>query len=63
MSSDPGDTILDPFVGSGTSLVAAKILNRNGIGFELDEKYAPEIEMRLSEECAVQQTIFDSLDR
>ncbi|HBJ08027.1 MAG TPA: hypothetical protein DDY73_03400, partial [Coprobacter fastidiosus] len=35
----------------------------NGIGFELDEKYAPEIEMRLSEECAVQQTIFDSLDR
>lgn len=50
MSSKPGDTILDPFLGSGTSLVAAKRLGRNGIGFELDESYADEIRMRLENE-------------
>lgn len=50
MSSNPGDTILDPFVGSGTSLVAAKILDRNGIGIELDESFKKEIQMRLDNE-------------
>ena len=51
MSSDPGDTVLDPFVGSGTTLVAASQLGRSGIGFELDEQYADEICMRLRNEC------------
>lgn len=50
MSSNPGDIILDPFLGSGTSLVAAKRLGRSGIGFELDENYAEEIKMRLENE-------------
>ncbi|HIU30408.1 MAG TPA: site-specific DNA-methyltransferase, partial [Candidatus Egerieisoma faecipullorum] len=50
MSSNPGDTILDPFVGSGTSLIAAKLLGRNGIGFELDGKYEKEFQMRLEHE-------------
>jgi len=47
MSSNPGDIILDPFVGSGTSLVAALKHGRNAIGFELDMNYVEEIERRL----------------
>jgi len=34
-----GDTILDPFVGSGTTLIAATMLNRIGIGIEIETEY------------------------
>lgn len=34
-----GDTILDPFLGSGTTLVASYLNNRDGIGIEIDPKY------------------------
>ncbi len=39
ISSKEGDTVLDPFMGSGTTGVVAKRLNRNFIGFEIDPKY------------------------
>jgi DNA modification methylase len=38
-SSRPGDLVLDPFAGSGTTLVAAKRLGRNAIGWEKDPKF------------------------
>ncbi|HQF62699.1 MAG TPA: DNA methyltransferase [Anaerolineaceae bacterium] len=34
-----GELVLDPFVGSGTTLLAAQDLNRNAVGFDLQEKY------------------------
>jgi site-specific DNA-methyltransferase (adenine-specific) len=44
----PGGVVLDPFAGSGTTLVAALLESRNGIGVELTEDYIPIIERRVA---------------
>ncbi len=47
MFSFVGDTILDPFLGSGTTTLAAKNLNRNSIGYEINEKFLPLIKEKV----------------
>ncbi len=39
LGSRPNDVVLDPFVGSGTTCIAAKMLNRNYIGIEKEKEY------------------------
>ena len=47
--SEEGDIICDPFAGSGTTLSAAKELNRKFIGFELSEEYCKIAKRRLEQ--------------
>jgi len=52
MFSFVGDTVLDPFLGSGTTSLAAKNLERNSIGYEINEGFLPTIRAKLG----IQQT-------
>ena len=46
-----GDTVLDPFLGSGSTVISAYKLNRRVIGVEIDEKYFKLSIERISKEC------------
>jgi DNA modification methylase len=48
VSSNPGDLVLDPFGGSGTTLAEAKRLGRHYLGVELSVEYAEHIRQRLA---------------
>jgi site-specific DNA-methyltransferase (adenine-specific) len=55
-SSNPGDIVLDPFFGSGTTGAVAKRLHRQWIGIEQEEKYIPLAQKRID---AIQPEAFD----
>jgi site-specific DNA-methyltransferase (adenine-specific) len=50
--STPGGLVLDPFSGSGSSLLAAKMLGRSYLGIELDPKYHAAATHRLAQQAA-----------
>lgn len=49
MFSFVGDTVLDPFLGTGTSMLAAMRHGRNSIGYEIDDKYAAFAQKRVND--------------
>ena len=59
MFSFVDDTVLDPFLGSGTTSLAAKNLNRHSIGYEINQDFLPIIEEKLG---ATQQAMFDDAE-
>ena len=50
-----GDTVLDPFLGSGSTLIASYLHGRKGIGVEIDKKYCDIAVKRLLREANVGQ--------
>jgi site-specific DNA-methyltransferase (adenine-specific) len=55
-----GDVVLDPFNGSGTTICAAKYMNRNYIGIDVSEEYCLLAEKRLAEKLDIDKIIEDS---
>jgi site-specific DNA-methyltransferase (adenine-specific) len=47
----PGDTVLDPFMGHGSTAIAAKSLGRNFIGFDLSPEYVEIARRRIAADC------------
>lgn len=69
-SSLPGDIVLDPFLGSGTTAVASKMLNRQYIGFEINKDYFEIAQKRIgntlnitNEDKLNQTTLFDLIKK
>lgn len=54
MFSFAGETVLDPFLGSGTTSLAARNLGRNSIGYEINKEFAPVIREKL--DCGLLNT-------
>jgi DNA modification methylase len=56
-----GDVVLDPFVGSGTTCIAAALNNRFYVGYEISKEYCELSEKRLREEANIDQLELDSI--
>lgn len=65
MFSFVGDIVLDPFLGSGTTSLAAKNLNRNSVGYELNPKFIDIARQKLGAEQnkMFDNTVFDFVDQ
>ncbi len=61
MFSYVGDTVLDPFLGSGTTVKVARELGRDAVGYERDPKYKEVIMRRLGEEALTAEVILKQM--
>ncbi|MDQ3240517.1 MAG: site-specific DNA-methyltransferase [Actinomycetota bacterium] len=59
LTSRKGDLVLDPFVGAGTTAIAAVELERRCLGFDISEKYVDVAEKRLAAAVVGRQTTLD----
>lgn len=57
MFSFPGETVLDPFMGSGTTALAARNLNRNTIGYEINPDFITIIKQKIGQDDAFMKVI------
>lgn len=56
--SNPGDLVLDQFMGSGTTLVEAKLLNRHAVGVDINPQSVSISETNLQFRCETNSKIF-----
>jgi len=52
-----GDVVLDPFMGSGSTVIAARELGRRGIGFDINPKFVRLVENRLSQQKLLEERV------
>lgn len=57
-----GDTVLDPFLGSGSTLIACAQTHRRGIGVEIDKSYCAIAKERLLKEANINQLSFEVIE-
>ena len=64
MFSFVGETVLDPFLGSGTTALAAKNLGRNSIGYEINPEFLPIIQKKIGvHQLALDGTTFEFIQQ
>jgi len=65
MFSFVGDNVLDPFLGSGTTMLAAKNLNRNSVGYEINKNYLPTIKEKIgaTKDDLFKNFVFEFIDQ
>lgn len=63
MFSFPEETVLDPFMGSGTTALAARNLNRNSVGYEINPDFIPIIKNKIGQDDAFMQVEIDTIEQ
>jgi modification methylase len=63
MFSFVGDTVMDPFLGSGTTTLAAKNAGRSSIGYEINDHFLPLIKQKLGTDTLIQDADYTILHR
>lgn len=61
MFSFPGETVLDPFMGSGTTALAARNLNRNSVGYEINPDFIPIIKEKIGTDDAFMKVEIETI--